>query len=275
MTGKLDNLRVVLVATRNPLNIGAAARAMSNFGCRHLRFVNPYAVAFREARSAVGAAELLANAEEFGTLAEAVQDCSLVVGTTVASRRELQHELRGLEEGGLEITGQLKTGSVALLFGSERFGLSNQDLSYCHWLMRIPTREEHGSMNLGQAVAICMYELVRTEATGSGNISPAGKDAVAKGGDIERLTQLFFDILRVSGYVNPRGLPATEEKLRRMVRRLDLSATDAELWLGMLRQVSWKLGAGETAERNLEAESHIKKEDDLIGKSDLSTRGKS
>ena len=123
--------------------------------------------------------------------------------------------------------------------------------------------------------SICMYELVRTEATGSGNISPAGKDAVAKGGDIERLTQLFFDILRVSGYVNPRGLPATEEKLRRMVRRLDLSATDAELWLGMLRQVSWKLGAGETAERNLEAESHIKKEDDLIGKSDLSTRGKS
>src|SRR5271163_1677753 len=158
----IDNLRVVLVATRNPLNIGAAARAMSNFGVRRLRVVNPYDAAFREARSAVGAAGLLAKAEKYDGVAEAVADCKLVVGTTVAGPgRDLQHPLFRLEAGARTIKQQLKTGAVALLFGSERYGLSNEELSHCHWLMRIPTREAHGSMNLGQAVAVCLYELVR------------------------------------------------------------------------------------------------------------------
>ncbi|HKD14548.1 MAG TPA: TrmH family RNA methyltransferase, partial [Candidatus Angelobacter sp.] len=81
---KLDRLCVVLVSTRNPLNIGAAARAMSNFGFSCLRLVNPYEPSFREARSAVGASELLASAAEYKTVAEAVADCTLVVGTTAA-----------------------------------------------------------------------------------------------------------------------------------------------------------------------------------------------
>jgi len=86
-----DHLRVVLVEARNPLNIGAAARAMSNFGVRHLRVVNPYEVAFRQARSAVGAADLLATAEEYKSVAEAVADCRLVVGTTAVGHRDLHH----------------------------------------------------------------------------------------------------------------------------------------------------------------------------------------
>src|SRR6266702_3500017 len=93
-----DRLRVILVAPRNPLNIGAAARAMSNFGFFHLRVVNPYELAFREARSAVGAAALLAQAGEFKTVAEAVQDCNLVVGTTAVGKRQLQHQLRRLDQ---------------------------------------------------------------------------------------------------------------------------------------------------------------------------------
>jgi tRNA C32,U32 (ribose-2'-O)-methylase TrmJ len=97
--GNLDRLRVVLVSTRNPLNIGAAARAMSNFGVSKLRVVNPFTPAFREAVSAVGAADLLQNAEEFSTVAEAIGDCSLVVGTTAAKDRELQHPLRVLQDG--------------------------------------------------------------------------------------------------------------------------------------------------------------------------------
>ncbi len=130
-----DNLRVVLVATRNPLNIGATARAMSNFGFERLRVVNPYQLAFREARSAVGAAALLRQAEECKDLAEAVSDCSLVVGTTAAQNRELRHSLKGLEPAARLIRRTLAKGTVALLFGSEKRGLSNDDLSYCHWLM--------------------------------------------------------------------------------------------------------------------------------------------
>src|SRR6202161_3473153 len=163
---ELDSLRVVVGSVRNPLNIGAAARAMSNFGFRHLRVVNPYEAAFREARSAVGASELLANAEEFKTVAEAVADCTLVVGTTAVRHRELQHPLRRLEYGARLIRKQLPSGQIALLFGSEKFGLSNAALSHCHWLIRIPTCEENISMNLGQAVAVCLYELVREAKVG-------------------------------------------------------------------------------------------------------------
>ncbi|MGH9810194.1 MAG: TrmH family RNA methyltransferase, partial [Terriglobia bacterium] len=94
----LDRLRVVLVSARNPLNIGAAARAMSNFGFSRLRVVNPYPVAFREARSAVGAAHVLTSAEEYKTVAEAVADCALVIGTTAVGQRQLQHPLRHLQE---------------------------------------------------------------------------------------------------------------------------------------------------------------------------------
>lgn len=257
-TANLDNLRVVLVATRNPLNIGAAARALSNFGAAHLRVVNPYEVAFREARSAVGAAQLLANAKEYGSVAEAVADCRLVVGTTAAGRRELQLELRRLEAGARTILRQLKTGPVAILFGSEKVGLSNQDMSHCHWLMRIPTREDHGSMNLGQAVAICLYELARETkraaddkpASRSANVRAREAAAKANADDLERLTQLLYGVLRTSGYVKPRVAQATEEKLRRMLRRLSLSTGDAELWLGMLRQIRWKLDKNEERNRS-------------------------
>src|SRR5271155_4969789 len=105
----LDNLRVLLVAARNPLNIGAAARAMSNFGVRRLRVVNPYEVAFQEARSAVGAAGLLAKAEQYENVAEAVGDSGPVVGTTVPGRRDLQPRLQRLEAGAPTITRQMKT----------------------------------------------------------------------------------------------------------------------------------------------------------------------
>ncbi len=237
MQGDLDNLRVVLVATRNPLNIGAAARAMSNFGAQHLRLVNPYETAFREARSAVGAAELMASAKEFATVAEAVADCRLVVGTTAAGRRELQHELRRLEQGGRTIRKQLDAGRVALLFGSEKVGLSNEDMGHCHRLMRIPTIVGHGSMNLGQAVAVCLYELVRSAKT----TTAKNGQVAASAADLERLTQVLFEVLGASGYVKPRVAAATEAKLRRMVRRMNLRDADAEIWLGMLRQIQWKL----------------------------------
>jgi tRNA/rRNA methyltransferase len=249
MTSDLDNLSVVLVAVRNPLNIGAAARAMSNFGVKSLRVVNPYEAAFREARSAVGAAGLLAAAEKYDGVAEAVEDCNLVVGTSAVGKRDLQHRLLPLEQGARLIKRQLKTGRVALLFGSERYGLSNEELSHCHWLMRIPTREEHGSMNLGQAVAVSLYELVRGRKAASAKSAAAKKDKIpAKSADVERLTQVLFQVLRVSGYIEPRAV-AAEEKLRRLIRRLQLNAADAAVLVGMLRQTAWKLNSNEKRDK--------------------------
>jgi TrmH family RNA methyltransferase len=237
---EFDRLRVVLVATRNPLNIGAAARAMSNFGFPNLRVVNPYDAAFRAARSAVGASELLARAEEHKSVAEAVADCTLVVGTTAVRHRELHHPLKRLEIGSRLIRKHLASSPVALLFGSEKFGLSNQDLSHCHWLMRIPTGEGNISMNLGQAVAVCLYELVRNAKAKS--VPDKRKPATA--GDLELMIALLHGVLRTSGYMHSRPAAFVEEKVRRLVLRLNLESHDAEIWLGMLRQIAWKLKTG-------------------------------
>ncbi|MFZ0314110.1 MAG: RNA methyltransferase [Candidatus Korobacteraceae bacterium] len=248
MSGTSDRLCVVLVGASNPLNIGAAARAMSNFGFLHLRVVNAYEVAFREAKSAVGAVSVLTHAEEFTRLSDAVADCTLVVGTTAVRHRELQHPLRRLEYGARLIRKELATGRVALMFGPEKTGLSNDDLSYCHWLMNIPTREQHISMNLGQAVAVCLYELVR-----DGRKTTPAKKAVQKeqperratAGEVERISDSLLEALHVSGYVKPIAATSTEERVRRLVRRMDVASKDAELWLGMLRQMLWKIRSGE------------------------------
>jgi len=233
---ELDNLRVVLVSTRNPLNIGAAARAMSNFGVTRLRVVNPYELAFREARSAVGASPILKHAEEFKSVADAIADCTLVVGTTAGQNRELQHPLRMLSEVSPEICHRLASGPVALLFGSEKRGLSNDDFSYCHWLLHIPTRDQHLSMNLGQAVAVCLYELARDVET-----SKATEPLKAKAADLDRITASLLESLKISGYLKPRAGASTEEKIRRLVRRLNMSDEDAETFLGMLRKVNLAL----------------------------------
>ena len=227
-----------MVSTRNPLNIGAAARAMANFGFRELRVVAPYDVAFREARSAVGAAPLLQAARDFATVAEAVADCHLVIGTTSVGHRELQHPLRRLEYGARLIKKALAQAPVALLFGSEKFGLGNDDLSHCHWLMRIPTVDADLSMNLGQAVALCLYELARDPKA---SVPKLGKIRSATSGETEQVTAMLWDALRASGYVNPRTAASTEEKVRRLVRRLDIAGRDAPVLMGMLRQILWKV----------------------------------
>jgi TrmH family RNA methyltransferase len=228
----------VLVSTRNPLNIGASARAMANFGFERLRAVAPYDVAFREARSAVGAAPLLARAEECASLGEAVGDCRLVVGTTSVGHRELQHPIRRLEYGARQIRRALTAGPVALVFGSEKFGLSNDDLSHCHWLMRIPTVGQDLSMNLGQAVALCLYELARNPKAAAAR---PGEIHRATSAEAEKITTQLLEVLRQSGYINPRTAASTEEKVRRLIRRLDISGKDVPVLLGMLRQILWKV----------------------------------
>jgi tRNA/rRNA methyltransferase len=235
----LPNLRVVLVRSRNPLNIGAAARAMSNFGALHLRVVMPYEKAFREAVSAVGAAPLLARAEEYDSVADATRDCSLVIGTTAIGHRKLQHELYSLAEATKKIHQALASGRVAILFGSEKSGLSNHDLSHCHFLLRIPSRDEHRSMNLAQAVAIVVYEISR------GMVTTKAKDklssAAADMESVNRIAGALLEALHISGYIHRRSAATAEEKLRRLLRRFELSSADAKVLLGMLRKILWKL----------------------------------
>jgi tRNA/rRNA methyltransferase len=239
---QLDRVCVVLVRARNPNNIGAVARAMHDFGFRHLRVVNEYAVPFATARSAVDASDVLAGAKEFGSVADAVADCTLVVGTTAVGERALLHPLHALPEAAAKIGEDLaREGRMALLFGSEKTGLSNDELSHCHWLLTIPMQQHedvrHPSMNLGQAVAVCLYELVRHPGVHVGT----GVPVAAEAGEVERLTALLTEVLEQTEYTRRHPANCDEAQIRRLVLRMGVAASDAPVWMGILRQVLWKL----------------------------------
>ena len=243
---EFDRVVVVLVRARNPNNIGAVARAMHDFGFRHLRVVNEYAVPFEAARSAVDASEVLAGAVGFSSVADAVADCALVVGTTAVGERALQHPLYGLAEAGGMMGEELarEGGRVALLFGSEKTGLSNDELSHCHWLLTIPMAQHeqvrHPSMNLGQAVAVCLYELVRSTGLATVPVS-RGDLAAAYAGEVERLTGLLTEVLEESDYTKRHPANCDEAQIRRLVLRMGVAASDVPVWMGILRQILWKV----------------------------------
>src|SRR5262249_15607393 len=145
--------------------------------------------------------------------------------------------LERLEHGARLIQKRLSSGRVALLFGSEKRGLSNDDFSHCHWLLHIPTSKNNISMNLGQAVAVCLYELARAPKIHRLSEKIPAADAV----HVERMTQLVFEALYASGFLVRKPTSDAEERVRRLVRRLKLSSPDMPSWLGILRQIVWKL----------------------------------
>jgi TrmH family RNA methyltransferase len=232
-----DRVIVVLVGSRNPLNIGAAARAMTNFGFGRLRLVRPYEPSFRDARSAVGAGAVLESAEEFAGVAEAIADCALVAGTTGGEQRHPEEPLERLEAGTEQLRAQLRAGArVAILFGSEKVGLSNEDLSHCQLLLRIPTESAQPSMNLGQAVAVTLYELIREAHPDVERDVPA----LATAADRERLVALLIEVLAAS----ETRREIDEARIRQLIQHLALNTEDAYAWLGIFRQALWKLKNG-------------------------------
>lgn len=226
---------MVLVRARNPLNIGAAARAMANFGFRDLALVAPYEGAWQEARSAVGAEEVMAAAARFSTLAEALADRTLVAGTTSGRRRKLPGGLLALPE----LPARIPPGArLALLFGSEKSGLANEELSFCHFTVRIPTVARCPSMNLGQAVAVCCYELSRAVVPAMPEAAAPQPAAIA---DIEQFRGELEEALRAAGYFSSGHRAADTEKLRRLLLRLQISGHDLDALRGMIAQIRWKL----------------------------------
>jgi tRNA/rRNA methyltransferase len=247
-----ESLDVVLVSPRNPLNIGAAARAMANFGFQRLSVVAPFAPNWREARSAVGAPELLQNAREFATPGEAVADCKLVVGTGTLTYRKPEQPVVVLPLLAPLVSQELaRGGRIALVFGPEKHGLTREDLSYCHLLVEIPTDPRQPSMNLGQAVAVCLYELaVRAFLTvETAEDLSQGKDAgfsslicrhAIPSSKLELLAGVVEETMRAAGY-SPKNMQAAgRHELRVMLRRLTLSEDDMHHILGLFRRILWK-----------------------------------
>ncbi len=242
MKGEASSVRVVLVRPRNPLNIGAAARAMANFGFRDLVMVSPYAPAWRETRSAVGAEEILKAARAVDGLVEALGDRTCVIGTTSGSRRTLDRDLLPLNELPKWLRAHDGAGRSALLFGSEKTGLTNEQMSYCHALVRVPTATSCPSMNLGQAVAVCCYELARDGAW-LGRAAPARVHSSAPA-SVQSVEHIFARAVRVlddAGYLKPKSRQAMLIKLRRLLVALGLANNDVKILGGVLAQIEWKL----------------------------------
>ncbi len=235
--------RVVLVRPRNPLNIGAAARALANFGLVEMAVVAPFEPTWQEARSsAVGGEGVIAAARAVPNLSEALIDATVVIGATTGSHRNLLRELLPLPELAAWLRRRKAKGKAALLFGSEKTGLSNDDMSRCHALVRIPTSTECPSMNLGQAVAVCAYELesagvisAPSPAVVVHKSDPANQQALD--GIFEHATQ----ILDAAGYFHPKSRAAMLLKLRRTLLDLHLTNNDVRVLGGVLSQVSWKV----------------------------------
>ena len=229
---------MVLVRPRNPLNIGAAARAMLNFGFRELWLVEPYDEAFRKAKSAMGAAEVLASARVTKDWAEALGESSLAAGTCAMTGRTTDMVSKAAPAAAAALRTHLEDRPAALVFGSEKFGLSREDLAHCDWIYTIPTEPDCPSMNLGQAVAVCCYEIARRAAPAAGLKTPESVSAEER----ERIFGMLMPILRESGFVFTDSEEAQARKVRRWITRLRLAPKDGLLLQGMLRQIQWKLG---------------------------------
>ena len=245
-----DRLDVVLVSPRNPLNIGAVARAMANFGFSRMTVVAPYEAHWREARSAVGAPQVLQDAKCTQYLPEALADCTLVVGTgSLTYRKPEQPVVRLPDLPQLVGEEMARGGRVALVFGPEKHGLTREDLSHCHMLAEIPTDPRQPSMNLGQAAAVCLYELAmrasRPDAPGKG----AAPSAVPSS-RLEILAGVIEQVMAAAEYSPAAMRQANQHDLRVLLRRLALSEADTRRVLGIFRRILWRLKRTQSAKES-------------------------
>lgn len=239
---------IVLVSPRNPLNIGAVARAMANFGFAHLTVVAPYEPHWREAKSAIGAPDILQDAKSAERLSEAVAQSTLVIGTGTLTYRKAEQPVVSLPALAPSIESELaRGGRIALVFGPEKHGLTREDLSLCHLLVEIPTDARQPSMNLGQAVAVCLYELA-TRASASPGSAPenlatpsSAAPPAAASGALDLLADLIGQSMTAAGY-SPRAMrQANQHDLHLLLRRLRLNRADTHRALGFFRRVLWRL----------------------------------
>ncbi len=245
-------LDVVLVSPRNPLNIGAAARALANFGFAHLSVVAPFESHWREACSAIGAEDLLQSAAVSTTLADAVAACTLVIGTGTLTYRKPEQQVISLPALAPLVEQELaRGGRVAIVFGPEKHGLTREDLSWCQVLVEIPTSTRQPSMNLGQAVAVCLYELSSRAfpSQSAGLISPAMQSATSDAGpcpsapsaSLDLLAGVIEETMLAAGY-SPRSIQAANRHdLRLLLRRLAPTERDTRRILGLFRRILWRL----------------------------------
>lgn len=236
---RAEHIRIVLVGTQHPGNIGAAARAMKTMGLRRLVLVAPSRFPHLDADAmAAGAGDVLAAAERRDTLADAVADCRLVLGCTARSRRVALDELSPREAAArLHTTGSAAT-PVALVFGRERTGLSNEELQLCHAAVHIPADPDYSSLNLAAAVQVLSYELRLAQLSAPIDDAEAnagaGREPPASHAELEGFFAQLAETLDAIDFHKGRAPESALRKLRRIFLRTDLDVREVRLLRGIL-----------------------------------------
>ena len=237
----MDHIRIVLVGTSHPGNIGAAARAMKNMGLHDLRLVNPKTFPHKEATvRASSADDILANAKVYTDLADAVADCELVYATS-ARNRTLNWAPMSTQKAGEQIVSQPQK-KMAILFGNERSGLSNEELNIAHHRIYIPTSKSYSSLNLAQAVQVICYELFRQWSNQTPKTMPLQDEAPLASMEqmasyMNRLEQLLLDI----EFLKP---PHTMllKRIRRLYNRAHCDQNELNILQGILSATNRAIG---------------------------------
>lgn len=247
----LANVKIVLVNTSDCRNIGSAARAMKTMGLSQLVLVDPIEMPNGQAQAlAAGATDVLANAQVVNTLEEAISDCGLVVGTSARSRT-LPWPMLEPRNCGEKLIEEVTDYPVALVFGRESSGLTNEELQLCHFHVQIPANPEYSSLNLAMAVQTLSYE-VRMAYLAAENAQYADKEKTEQEAEdeypvveeTERMFQHFEDALKATGFIVPSHPGLVMTKLRRFINRARPDSKEVKMWRGILSSVE------KTAKRN-------------------------
>ncbi len=234
---KLENISIAMIGTTHPGNIGAAARAMNNMCINQLVMVSPKCPVAEVAYArASGAHSILDQRRTVGTLEEAIQDCQLVIGSTARSRSLSWPELSPSEMT-KKIWSLDNESQVAIVFGREHSGLTNEELQLCNYMVSIPTNPDFSSLNVASAIQVMCYEIYKTLDEGKVVESSGSSEPVATSFDLEGYFQHLEQVLLKTGYLKADNPGQLLQRLRRLYQRADLSKNEINILRGILSSV--------------------------------------
>ena len=237
-----SNFCIILVEPQGPLNIGSVCRAMANFGFDDLRLVNPQTdhLGDEARRMAVKATPLLENAKVFPSLAEALADCHFAMAATrrLGSYRD---DFCHPEQAAQELFPLSTQGRVGLVFGREDHGLFNTELDLCQRLITIPTADELRSMNLAQAVSLCLYEIYKARKTPV-SLTPGKK--LASSEKLEAMLQHMRQCMSDIKYLNPQNPEHIVRTYRHIFGRAQLDEREVRTIQGLWSHIEWLTAKG-------------------------------
>ena len=232
----LSHIKIVLVETTHPGNIGAVARAMKNMAMTRLALVNPKIFPSNEATArASGADDLLTAATVYPTLQEAIADCQLIIGTSARRRTISWPELNPKQCAQKAVIDQPRQ-QIAIIFGRENSGLKNHELDLCHFLLHIPCNEDYSSLNIAAAVQVVCYELfAATEHKDDLKIGDKGECPLATAAQMESFYQHLHEALVDIGFMQSSKSQSIMRRLRRIYNRIQLDTKELDILRGILR----------------------------------------